>query len=203
MVPSRAVVLVTLRPLPDAFASFPTSIGARWDTRTMPDDSLDADVSACRERIEGAEDLRLIEVTRFPNSAGIELAVDSLAEAVALAADLDSGECYLQVGRNSSGDVLRAVLGFFHEGTLHTASRTSDREPATTLAGATRDSASDRANEVERLARIVFRDGRFNAAYTAEDTEMLLNALDIDYDPDAVSMETVHETAMALRNRND
>jgi hypothetical protein len=169
----------------------------------MPEDSLEADVSACRERIDGADDLRLIEVTRFPNTDGIELAVDSLAEAVALAAVLDGEECYLQVGRNSSGDVLRAVVGFFHEGVLHTASRTSDREPAASLAAAARDSESDWANEAERLARIVFRDGRFNAAYTVEDTEMLLNALDIDYDPDAVSMETVHEKAMSLRTRND
>lgn len=169
----------------------------------MPDDSLEADVSACRERVEESDDLRLIEVTRFPNADGIALAVDSLTEAVALAADLDSGECYLQVEHSGSGDPLRAVVGFFHGGTLHTASRTGERDPATSPVAAARDSESDWANETERLARIVFRDGRFNAAYTVEDTEMLLNALDIDYDPDAVSMETVHERAMALRNRNE
>jgi hypothetical protein len=53
--------------------------------------------------------------------------------------------------------------------------------------------------EEERLARIVFRDGRFNREYDPEDTELLLNALDIDYDPAAVRMDRVHRIAMNLR----
>lgn len=53
--------------------------------------------------------------------------------------------------------------------------------------------------EEERLARIVFRDGRFNREYDHEDTELLLNALDIDYDPESVRMDRVHRIAMNLR----
>jgi hypothetical protein len=53
--------------------------------------------------------------------------------------------------------------------------------------------------EEERLARIVFRDGRFNREYDSEDTELLLNALDIDYDPESVRMDRVHRIAMNLR----
>lgn len=53
--------------------------------------------------------------------------------------------------------------------------------------------------EEERLARIVFRDGRFNREYDPEDTELLLNALDIDYEESAVRMDRVHRIAMNLR----
>lgn len=55
----------------------------------------------------------------------------------------------------------------------------------------------------ERLARIVFRDGRFNDAYTVADTEMLLNALDVEYDPERVRLQKVHQQAMSLRTLNE
>jgi len=55
----------------------------------------------------------------------------------------------------------------------------------------------------ERLARIVFRDGRFNDAYTVADTEMLLNALDVEYDPERVRLEKVHQQAMSRRTLNE
>ncbi|MFB6166153.1 MAG: hypothetical protein ABEJ31_13410 [Haloarculaceae archaeon] len=52
--------------------------------------------------------------------------------------------------------------------------------------------------EEERLARIVYRDGRFNPEYTASDTEMLLNALNVAVDHDRVRIQQVHDTAMSL-----
>jgi hypothetical protein len=59
------------------------------------------------------------------------------------------------------------------------------------------------ADAEERLARIVFRDGRFNDAYTVADTEMLLNALDVEYDTERVRLEKVHQQAMSLRTLNE
>lgn len=57
--------------------------------------------------------------------------------------------------------------------------------------------------EEERLAHVVFRDGRFNEAYTQADTEMLLDALNVDYDPDRVRMSKIHEKAMSLTKINE
>jgi hypothetical protein len=57
--------------------------------------------------------------------------------------------------------------------------------------------------EEDRLAHVVFRDGRFNEAYTEADTEMLLNALNVDYDPECVRMSEVHQKAMSLLKIND
>lgn len=52
--------------------------------------------------------------------------------------------------------------------------------------------------EEERLARVVFRDGRFNRQYDPRDTRMLLDALAVDYDPETVRIEQVHQQAMSL-----
>jgi hypothetical protein len=161
----------------------------------MPDESLGADVSDCRDRIADTADLRLIEATRLPAEDAIGLDVPSLSAAVDLARDLDCRECYLVDDRTDSGSVSRAVVGFFHDGVLHVAARTADRVPAGVAAA---DDAGGSVDDEEALARIVFRDGRFNDSYTAEDTEMLLHALDIEYDSEAVDLETVHRRAMEL-----
>ena len=160
----------------------------------MSDESITAAVTECRERVSAAEDLRLIEVTQLPGAERIELASPSLADAVALARDLGSEQCYLELDRTRSGDLLRAVVAFYHDGVLHAATQTPDRERSASLPADEHDPADE-----DRLAHIVFRDGRFNDAYTAADTELLLNALDIDYDEDAVNIHSVHEKAMDLR----
>jgi len=162
----------------------------------MPDETLAADVSDCRDLIADTDALRLIEATRLPDGGAIGLDTPSLSAAVELARDLDSRECYLVVDRTDAGAVSRAVVGFFHHGVLHTATRTGDRPP-TGVAPAD-EGTSGRVDDEEALARIVFRDGRFNDSYTVEDTETLLQALDIDYDPDAVDLGAVHRRAMEL-----
>jgi hypothetical protein len=163
----------------------------------MPDETLAADVSDCRDRITDAAELRLIEATRLPDEDAIGLDTPSLSAAVGLARDLDCRACYLAVDRTDSGAVSRAAVGFFHNGVLHTASRVADRQPAGVVSADT-DDAGDGIDDEEALARIVFRDGRFNDSYTVADTEMLLNALDIEYDAEAVSLESVHRRAMEL-----
>lgn len=66
-----------------------------------------------------------------------------------------------------------------------------------------REQAQQRARvdpeEEERLARIVFRDGRFNRQYDPRDTQMLLDALEVDYDPETVRIEEIHRRAMSLK----
>ncbi|WP_318570930.1 hypothetical protein [Salinigranum marinum] len=56
--------------------------------------------------------------------------------------------------------------------------------------------------EEKRLARIAYEDDRFHRQFNQTDTEMLLEELDVEYDPDLVRMDEVHKRAKSLLKIN-
>jgi hypothetical protein len=56
--------------------------------------------------------------------------------------------------------------------------------------------------EEKRLARIAYEDDRFHRQFNQTDTEMLLEELDVEYNPDLVRMDEVHKRAKSLLKIN-
>jgi hypothetical protein len=56
--------------------------------------------------------------------------------------------------------------------------------------------------EEKRLGRLAYEDDRFHRQFNQTDTEMLLDDLDVEYDPDRVRMEEVHKRAKSLLKIN-
>lgn len=56
--------------------------------------------------------------------------------------------------------------------------------------------------EETRLAKVVYNDDRFNRQFNEMDTEMLLDSLDVEFDPETVRVEEVHRRAKSLLKIN-
>jgi hypothetical protein len=56
--------------------------------------------------------------------------------------------------------------------------------------------------EEKRLARIVYETDQFGRQFNQTDTEMLLDQLDVEYDPDLIRIDEVHKRAKSLLKVN-
>jgi hypothetical protein len=64
------------------------------------------------------------------------------------------------------------------------------------------EEASADPEEEKRLARAVYEDDRFNRQFNETDTEMLLDDLDLEFDPNTIRAEEVHKRAKSLLKIN-
>lgn len=64
------------------------------------------------------------------------------------------------------------------------------------------EEASVDPEEEKRLAKRVYEDDRFNRQFNNTDTEMLLDDLDVEYDPNNIRVEEVHRRAKSLLKIN-
>lgn len=64
------------------------------------------------------------------------------------------------------------------------------------------EEASADPEEEKRLARAVYEDDRFNRQFNSTDTEMLLDDLDIEFDPNTIRPDEVHKRAKSLLKIN-
>ena len=62
--------------------------------------------------------------------------------------------------------------------------------------------ASADPEEEKRLARAVYEDDRFNRQFNSTDTEMLLDDLDVEFDPNTIRPDEVHKRAKSLLKIN-
>jgi len=62
--------------------------------------------------------------------------------------------------------------------------------------------ASADPEEEKRLARAVYEDDRFNRQFNSTDTEMLLDDLDVNFDPNTIRPDEVHKRAKSLLKIN-
>lgn len=62
--------------------------------------------------------------------------------------------------------------------------------------------ASADPEEEKRLARTVYEDDRFNRQFNPTDTEMLLDDLDVNFDPNTIRSDEVHKRAKSLLKIN-
>lgn len=62
--------------------------------------------------------------------------------------------------------------------------------------------ASADPGEEKRLAKAVYDDDRFSGRFNSTDTEMLLNDLDIEFDPNNIRLDEVHKRAKSLLKIN-
>ena len=64
------------------------------------------------------------------------------------------------------------------------------------------EEASADPEEEKRLARAVYEDDRFNRQFNSTDTEMLLDDLDVEFDPNTIRPDEVHKRAKSLLKIN-
>jgi hypothetical protein len=64
------------------------------------------------------------------------------------------------------------------------------------------EEASADPEEEKRIARAVYEDDRFNRQFNEMDTEMLLDDLDVEFDPNKIRPDEVHKRAKSLLKIN-
>lgn len=64
------------------------------------------------------------------------------------------------------------------------------------------EEASADPKEQKRVARAVYQDDRFNRQFNEMDTEMLLDDLDVEFDPNTIRADEVHKRAKSLLKIN-